>query len=84
MVARRLEDTPDEEYNKTHVKINKLSQDTLKGMYLRKWKILLEDDKGIPRQRFSKMTEVEKVKYIIHYPEDSVPNRLKHYLTKSV
>ena len=83
LVARRLEDTPYEVFNKTMVKVNKLSEDTLKSLYLKKWKKFLESDKKLTRQTFSKLTEDKKAGYLVGYPEDAIPERLKCYLPKN-
>lgn len=79
MVNKRLKGIPDKEWDKTGLKIEKLSYDSLRDKYLRKWiKILEQDDHDeITARGFSKWTEEDKIEYLKKYPPVSIPEKLR-------
>ncbi|KAF0146172.1 MAG: hypothetical protein FD156_199 [Nitrospirae bacterium] len=79
MVGMRLEEIPDEKWNKTEFKINKIVDRSLKDEYNKNWKKNLEQDAHVERttEFFSKWTEEDKIEYLKKYPPISIPEKLR-------
>lgn len=81
MVERRLEETPESEFNKSEWPIGRPKARRLRDLYARD-PIYKGTEKDIQKTFGDRWTEKDKREYLKQYPDDSFPEELKAYLKR--